>query len=163
MSVKNVKGNLKMKNKFFLIFTVFICIFSCSNQIKKLEILDDEFLFNTNGFKKHYKVQTYLQAFDVGIHLKQPVLKDDIKLGTLNVAIVSEYGQEQKIMLNPVARFFYSDYENNLVNKIYFQTIKLEHKQFIQELDVSVINSFSVPIESKLVITNFGTELFFEQ
>lgn len=154
-----------MKNKivFFLIFAMFICIFACSKQIKKFEISDDEFLFNTIGFKKHYKIDTYLYAFDVGVYFKQPVLKDDIKLGTLEVAIISESKQEQKIILNPIVSFFYSDYENNLVNKIYFQTVELDHKQFIQELDVSIINIFSVPIESELVITNFETELFFEQ
>lgn len=66
-------------------------------------------------------------------------------------------------MLNPDVRFFYSDYENNLVNRVCFKTIDLDDKQFIQELGVSIINSFSVPSESELVITNFGTELLFEQ
>ena len=65
-----------MKNKmlFFLIFATLICVFACSRQIKKLEISDDEFLFNTIGFKKHYKVETYLQAFAIGVYFKQPVL-----------------------------------------------------------------------------------------
>ena len=154
-----------MKNKmlFFLIFATLICVFACSRQIKKLEISDDEFLFNTIGFKKHYKVESYLQAFAIGVYFKQPVLKDSIELGTLEVAIISENGQEQKILLNPVVRFFYNDYENNLVNRICFQTIDLDDKQFIQELGVSIINSFSVTSESELVITNFGTELLFEQ
>lgn len=154
-----------MRNKIlvFSIFTMFICFFACSKQIKKLEISDAEFLFNTMNFKKLYKVETYLQAFDVGVHFKQPVLKDDIKLGTLGVTVVFENGQKQEIMLNPVVSFFYSDYENNLINRIYFQTIELDAKQFIQELDVSIINSFSFPSESELLISNFGTELFFEK
>lgn len=154
-----------MRNKIlvFSIFTMFICFFACSKQIKKLEISDAEFLFNIMNFKKLYKVETYLQAFDVGVHFKQPVLKDDIKLGTLGVTVVFENGQKQEIMLNPVVSFFYSDYENNLINRIYFQTIELDAKQFIQELDVSIINSFSFPSESELLISNFGTELFFEK
>ena len=154
-----------MRNKIlvFSIFTMFICFFACSKQIKKLEISDAEFLFNTMNFKKLYKVETYLQAFDVGVHFKQPVSKDDIKLGTLGVTVVFENGQKQEIMLNPVVSFFYSDYENNLINRIYFQTIELDAKQFIQELDVSIINSFSFPSESELLISNFGTELFFEK
>lgn len=154
-----------MKNKmlFSLFFVSLVCVFACSKQIKKLEISDDEFLFNTMSFKKMYKVETFLQAFEVGVHFKQPVLKDDIKLGTLKVTVVFENGHKQEIMLNPVVRFFYSDYEKNLVNRICFQTIELEAKQFIQELDVSIINSFSFPSESELLITNFGTELLFDQ
>ena len=59
--------------------------------------------------------------------------------------------------------FFYSDYKNKFVNRIYFETIDLGNEQFVQELNVSLINSFSVPIESELLITNLGTELFFVQ
>ncbi|MBQ7882552.1 MAG: hypothetical protein IJ312_07570 [Treponema sp.] len=154
-----------MKNKklLFLIFAMTICVLACSKQINKLEISDDNFLFNAIGFKKQYKVETYLRAFDVGVYFKQPISKDDIKLGMLEVSIVSENGQEQKIMLIPNVRFFYSDYKNNLVNRIYFETINLGNEQFVQELNVSLINSFSVPVESELLITNLGTELFFVQ
>lgn len=154
-----------MKNKklLFLIFAMIICVLACSKQINKLEISDDNFLFNASGFKKQYKVETYLRAFDVGVYFKQPISKDDIKLGILEVSIVSENGQEQKIMLTPGVRFFYSDYKNKFINRIYFKTIDLGNKQFVQELNVSIINSFSVPIESELLITNFGTELFFVQ
>lgn len=97
------------------------------------------------------------------MYFKQPISKDDIKLGILEVSIVSENGQEQKIMLTPGVRFFYSDYKNKFINRIYFKTIDLGNEQFVQELNVSIINSFSVPIESELLITNFGTELFFVQ
>lgn len=154
-----------MKNKklLFLIFAMTICVLACSKQINKLEISDDNFLFNAIGFKKQYKVETYLRAFDVGVYFKQPISKDDIKLGILEVSIVSEKGQEQKIMLTPGVRFFYSDYKNKFVNRIYFETIDLGNEQFVQELNVSLINSFSVPIESELLITNLGTELFFVQ
>jgi hypothetical protein len=154
-----------MKNKklLFLIFAMTICVLGCSKEIRKLEISDDNFLFNTIGFKKNYDVETCLRAFNIGVHFKQPVLIDDIKLGTLEVTIVSENGQEQKIMLTPGVSFFYSDYKNKLVNRFYFETIDLGNEQFVQELNVSLINSFSVPIESELLITNLGTELFFVQ
>lgn len=57
-----------MKNKklLFLIFAMTICVLACSKQINKLEISDDNFLFNAIGFKKQYKVETYFRAFDVG-------------------------------------------------------------------------------------------------
>ena len=97
-----------MKNKklLFLIFAMTICVLACSKQINKLEISDDNFLFNAIGFKKQYKVETYLRAFDVGVYFKQPISKDDIKLGILEISIVSENGQEQKIMLTLGVRFF---------------------------------------------------------
>ena len=43
-----------MKNKklLFLIFAMTICVLGCSKEIRKLEISDDNFLFNTIGFKK---------------------------------------------------------------------------------------------------------------
>ena len=150
-----------MKSKIFIsFFVMFICFSACSKKIKKLEISDSEFLFNIMNFTKQYKIETYLTSFDVGIYFKEPILKENIELGSLGVCI---NGQEQRVILKPDVRFFYSDYKNNLVNRICFQTIDLDDKQFIQELGVSIINSFSVPSESELVITNFGTELLFEQ
>lgn len=151
---------MKSKILFISFFVMFICFSACSKKIKKLEISDSEFLFNIMNFTKQYKIETYLTSFDVGIYFKEPILKENIELGSLGVCI---NGQEQRVILKPDVRFFYSDYKNNLVNRICFQTIDLDDKQFIQELGVSIINSFSVPSESELVITNFGTELLFEQ
>ena len=151
---------MKSKILFISFFVMLICYSACSKKIKKLEISDSEFLFNIMNFTKQYKIETYLTSFDVGIYFKEPILKENIELGSLGVCI---NGQEQRVILKPDVRFFYSDYKNNLVNRICFQTIDLDDKQFIQELGVSIINSFSVPSESELVITNFGTELLFEQ
>lgn len=151
---------MKSKILFISFFVMFICFSACSKKIKKLEISDSEFLFNIMNFTKQYKIETYLTSFDVGIYFKEPILKENIELGSLGVCI---NGQEQRVILKPDVRFFYSDYKNNLVNKIYFQNITLADKKYIQELEVSVIDIFSFPAETELLINNFDSEFFFDK
>ena len=155
-----------MRNKllFFTLCYIFLCS-ACSKQIKLLVITDEEFLFDIMNFQKQYKIETYLKSFEVGICFKQSVPKDEIKLGSLEITIIFDNGEKQNVILNPVVRYFYknnSDYKNNLVNKIYFKDITLDEKQFIQELNISVMNTFSFSSKSELLITNSGSQFFFE-
>ena len=143
-----------MKNNilFALIFIMVIFFTGCSKPIKKLEISDGEFLFTNENFKKQYTIEAYLKSFDVGVIFKEPILKDKIILGSLEVIISLNKGPDQKITLSPDVRYFYSNYENNLVNKIYFQSITLDDKEFINELEISVIKAFDFPNVSELLI-----------
>ena len=153
-----------MKNKiFFLIFIAFVAFSNCSKQIKRVEISDGEFLFNIENYKKHYNIETYLKTFDVGVRFNEPISKDKIKLGCLEVIIGLCNDQEQRTILTPDVRYFYSDYENEMVNKIYFQSIILDDKEFINEVEVSVINAFDFSEGSELLISNLNSEFFFDQ
>lgn len=166
---------MRSKLLFFTLCYIFLCS-ACSKQIKLfkifdtehiklLAITDEEFLFGIMNFKKQYKIETYLKSFEVGICFKQPVPKNEIKLGTLEITIVFDNEKKQNVILNPVVRYFYkdnSDYKNNLVNKIYFEDITLDEKQFIQELGISIIDTFYFSSESELLITNSGSQFFFE-
>lgn len=154
-----------MKNNilFALIFIMVIFFTGCSKPIKKLEISDGEFLFTNENFKKQYTIEAYLKSFDVGVIFKEPILKDKIILGSLEVIISLNKGPDQKITLSPDVRYFYSNYENNLVNKIYFQSITLDDKEFINELEISVIKAFDFPNVSELLISNLDSEIFFDQ
>lgn len=154
-----------MKNNilFALIFIMVIFFTGCSKPIKKLEISDGEFLFTNENFKKQYTIEAYLKSFDVGVIFKEPILKDKIILGSLEVIISLNKGPDQKITLSPDVRYFYSNYENNLVNKIYFQSITLDDKEFINELEISVIKAFDFPNVSELLISNLDSEFFFDQ
>lgn len=154
-----------MKNNIVFAFIFIMAIFfsGCSKPIKKLEISDGEFLFTSVNFNKQYKIETYLKSFDVGVNFMEPILKDKIILGYLEVIISFNNGQKQKITLTPDVRYFYSDYENNLVNKICFHSIMLDDKEFINEIEISVINAFIFPSESELLISNLDSEFFFDQ
>lgn len=165
-----------MRNKLlFILCYIFLCS-ACLKQIKLfkifdtehiklLEITDEEFLFGIKNFKKQYKIEAHLKSFEVDICFKQPVPKDEIKLGTLEITIVFNNGKKQNVILNQAVRYFYKDnidYKNDLVNKICFKDITLDETQFIHELDISIIDTFSFSSEPELLITNSGSQLFFE-
>ena len=164
MNAKNERKKLNMKNKiiFITLCTLFMpFLFGCSKKIKLVDIVDDNFLFNEINFSKRYAISSYLQSFDIGIVFTEPILKSDIKLGILELEIIFSNNETKRIIIDSSSRIFYSNFNKQLVNKIYLSPIDFENILFVKEIILSTKKTFPIEQKLKLLITNLDSELFF--
>ena len=83
-------------------------------------------------------------------------------LGNLEVKIMLENNITNKILDRENIRISYKDYNERLVNKIYFETIDLLKSEVIKKIEIKVLNNFLLNKKAELMITNLNSSLFFD-
>lgn len=153
-----------MKNKLFSrAVLIFVLFFSCSKNIKFIEIIDDSFLFSKENYSKTYEISSNLDSLDIGISFNKEIKKEDLQLGSLEVTIIYANNKTKTVLLDSDCKFFYSEYNNQLVNKINFRTIDLEEVLFVKELILTIRTPYIISSDSKLFITNINSRFFFDE
>ncbi|WP_288982575.1 hypothetical protein, partial [uncultured Treponema sp.] len=66
-----------------------------------------------------------------------------------------------RIIIDSSSRIFYSNFNKQLVNKIYLSPIDFENVLFVKEIILSTKKTFPIEQKLKLLITNLDSELFF--
>ena len=152
------------KNNNIMVFsfvTFIFLIFSCTNKIEKIELYDKKFLFEEDAFYKIYYINSSTKEIEIGIFFPDGILEQDIMLGNLEVKIMLENDITNKILDRENIRISYKDYNERLVNKIYFETIDLLKSEVIKKIEIKVLNNFLLNKKAELMITNLNSSLFF--
>ena len=110
-----------------------------------------------------YLARKTIDSLDIGISFNKEIKKEDLQLGSIEVTIIYANNKTKTVLLDSDCKFFYSEYNNQLVNKINFRTIDLEEVLFVKELILTIRTPFIISSDSKLFITNINSRFFFNE